>query len=148
MGQPVREPVPHEFYATNQRDRKEIELLIEKGLLWMKTCSYDGLQDNLPMDFLVIYIYQFSDNTKAESFYKDNTKTPDGGKGRWTESLAGVSSFCDKSAGLYGINGTELWVLRRDVVFSLDYRSGMDGDGDKTWGAADSLLPIAMQRLQ
>src|SRR5215470_17492083 len=62
MRQPVREPVPHEFYAANQRDRKEIQSLIEKGLLWMKTCTYSGLQENLPADFLAIYIYQFADN--------------------------------------------------------------------------------------
>jgi hypothetical protein len=85
---------------------------------------------------------------KAESFYQDNTKPPPGGMGKWTESLAGLRGLCDKSAGTHGINGTELWVLRKDVVFSLDYRGGMDGDGAKTWSAADSLLPIAVQRLQ
>jgi hypothetical protein len=74
MRQPVREPISNQFLSISEKDRKENQGLIDQGVVWMRTCDYNGTQEGM-LDFLSLHLYKFVDAEKAALFYK-NESTP------------------------------------------------------------------------
>ena len=147
LRQPVREPVSHQYLSIDERDRRQIQELVDQGVVWMSTCEYNGVQTRIPMDFLSAHIYQFTDKTRANAFYSENSK-PRGKAGDGPEMLAPLKGLCDKSAEMQSNAVAEVWVLNKDVVFTLSARAGMPSTGEPIRSAVESLFETAVRRLK
>ena len=144
MGQEIHDPVPHEYYAANEKDRKEIETLADRGVQWQKTCEYNGLQENQTIDFTEVIVYKFADAKQAASFYESVAGTEARKAGSWRDL---EYDSADKATVLHGVNGSEVWLLNRDLVFTIGLARGSNGEGFKTWEPADRFAGLAVQRL-
>src|SRR5262249_4092826 len=146
LGQPLREPVSHEYLSSNERDRKEIQGLVDQGVVSMSTCEYNGAQTGVPMDFITVYLYRFADSKKAEAFYKVKTKGSHGD----AETLASLSGLCDKSCEMHGNASAEVVALNKGTVFSIQAVAGIPNANspELVRTAVEALYETAVRRLK
>jgi hypothetical protein len=144
MSQEIGDPVPHEFYADNEQGRKQIESLADRGLQWQKTCEYNGLQQNKMLDFAEVIVYKFVDEKQAGAFYETVAGAEARKAGSWRDL---EYDSADKAAALHGVNGSDLWLLNRDMVFTIGLARGENNEGYLTWEPLDKLAALAVTRL-